>query len=414
MEFSKNSLFKVIHISDKDNVECSTPEYDIDFFTDAFDIIRLENDNDIKRILSENPCVDAIVTQSSKGWKQYENLSYLPKWLANRWFHYDDYENHGSSIYRTTMTKQVSQPSGYYPMFSIFTPLYNTRKEFFLLAYESLCKQSLNDWEWILVDDSPEELTWVKEYFKENPDPRVKYFRIAPTNGNIGLSKWRACCMSTGKWLLEFDHDDLLHPIALEVTLNAINKFPNAGFIYSDNEDMDENGKHLNKIYGDEFAYGFGHPYKISDTIWINDSPNLNSATVRHIVGIPNHIRCWERQLYFMIGGHNQTMRIADDYELCIKTFLTTRMVRIKFPLYAQRYYDGNSQDTDVNRSDIQRRVDTIANIYNEEIHKRLIELLGEDYGYEKGLTASQIASRCAQAEDKSIIPYANYIYEIL
>lgn len=414
MKFSKNSLMKVILISENPETPCFTSSVDERYFASKLDVMRLENDNDIARVLSENPEWDVIITQSAKeeSWSQYPTLCGMPRWIRCRWFHFNDYENHGDYVYETMMSYQMTVTSDITPLFSVFTPLYKSRPEFFFAAYLSLKQQTVNNWEWVIVDDSPEPLTWVTEYFKQNPDPRVKYFRIVPTNGNIGLSKWRACCMTTGKWLVEFDHDDLFIPDAFHIMTKAISQFPDAGFVYSDNEDIDGEGRHLDKIYGDSFAYDFGHPY-LCDGHYINECPNLNSATIRHIVGMPNHVRAWRRDIYFLIGGHNQMARIADDYELCVRTFLATPMIRIKYPIYKQRYYDGNSQDSDINRSDIQRRVAVIADHYNKMLHERMMQLVGEDTCYEEGLYASQVAQKCMEIEDKSIVPFANYLFEM-
>ena len=412
MKFSTNSLLKVILITDNPDVQCSTSTSEEQYFASKLDIIRLDSDENIRKVLAENPGYDAIVTQSQDEWNKYQELAKLPLWIRSRWYHYKDYNNHGDMIYENIMNAQMTPGSLITPMFSVFTPLYNSRPQFLFYAYDSLCRQTLDNWEWVLVDDSPEPMTWVTEYFKTHPDPRVKYYRIEPTRGNIGLSKWRAACMTTGTWLVELDHDDMFVPFAFETMMKASVQFKDAGFIYSDTEDIDANGYHIDKIFGESFAFDFGHPYKC-DGHYINDSPNLNSATIRHIVGMPNHVRAWRRDVYFAIGGHNQMARIADDYELCVRTFLATKMVRIKYPLYKQRMYDGNSQDADINRSDIQRRVAVISSFYNKALHERMIELTGEDTCWEEGLYPQAIAQKCMTIKDKSIVPYANYIYEM-
>ena len=108
----------------------------------------------------------------------------------------------------------------------------------------------------------------------------------------------------------------------------------------------------------------------------------INNATIRYIVGVPNHFRCWERNFYFSIGGHNQTQRIADDYELIVRSFLNTRFTHIPVCCYAQRFDGNNSQykknsdsDGQGNIEDIQRRVRLISIYYKDKIHERLEEL---------------------------------------
>jgi hypothetical protein len=59
------------------------------------------------------------------------------------------------------------------PKFSIFTPTYNTGERI-NRTYESLKNQTLDDWEWVIVDDSPNDETWniIQEISKN--DFRVK------------------------------------------------------------------------------------------------------------------------------------------------------------------------------------------------------------------------------------------------
>ena len=105
--------------------------------------------------------------------------------------------------------------------------------------------------------------------------------------------------------------------------------------------------------YDDEEDYkwglGYGYSYMSktpygNNTIRTDASGPINNATIRHIVGVPNHFRCWERHFYFGIGGHNKFMRIADDYELIVRSFLYTRFTHIPVCCYAQRFDGNNSQ----------------------------------------------------------------------
>ena len=51
------------------------------------------------------------------------------------------------------------------PRFSVFTPTYNTDSIKINRMYDSLKAQTIQDWEWIIVDDSNLEHTW--EYLEE-------------------------------------------------------------------------------------------------------------------------------------------------------------------------------------------------------------------------------------------------------
>ena len=115
-------------------------------------------------------------------------------------------------------------------------------------------------------------------------------------------------------------------------------------------------------------------------------SMNINPKTIRHIVGVPNHIRVWRKLIYHQIGGHNRRLSIGDDYELLVRTFLSTRLMRIPKIGYLQFIYSNqNAANThDTARADIQRRVRSIAGFYNEKIKERFEELGVEDWAYQE------------------------------
>jgi hypothetical protein len=70
------------------------------------------------------------------------------------------------------------------PRFSIFTPTYKTGDRI-IRTYEGLNQQTFLNWEWVVVDDSPDEETW--EILQEiaSKDYRVKLHRIYPLSGVV-------------------------------------------------------------------------------------------------------------------------------------------------------------------------------------------------------------------------------------
>lgn len=413
-KFSKNSSYKIIRLTNNENIPLTFNTY-YEWEKRNYDIINLPDDTELIDILFENDkYVDAIVVQYEGLQPSLPILNELPDYYK-RLVHYimaDD--NYGISLALEINNNQLSK--NFQPLFSIVTPLYKTKFTSFCAAYNSLTLQDNNDWEWILIDDSPEEESKIKEFIEARKDLRLRYFRIGPTNGNIGLSKWRGNCMSTGKWLVEFDHDDMLAPWCLHTLKEAIEKYPDNKFIYSDSTPVDKNGNAKPCEWDDyDFGMGYGYSYETKmpdgNLIRTDSSGPVNCATIRHIVGVGNHVRCWERMFYFAIGGHNVTQRIADDYELIVRSFLYTRFTHIPICCYLQRFDGNNSQfveepDTDDqgNINDIQRRVRLISIYYDKAIHDRLEQLgLNDDYWiegdpYETAQTYKQLhRDECAE-----------------
>jgi glycosyltransferase involved in cell wall biosynthesis len=264
---------------------------------------------------------------------------------------------------------------------SVFTPLFKTGEKL-KRTYQSLKNQTYTEWEWVLISDSSDQRTLQIARSIAAKDPRVKVYQIEPfSNSTIGESKYRACALSNGKHLLELDHDDYLLPHAIEETLKAFKNFPDVGFVYSDCAEIDEQWRSL--TYGESFSFGYGsyrEEVHLGRKFQVADCANINPITIRHIVGVPNHLRAWKREVYFEVGGHNRKLRIADDYELILRTFLKTKMLKIAKCCYLQFQNGENSQNA--SRKDIQRRVRTIAFHYNEKIRARFEELGKIDWAY--------------------------------
>ena len=281
------------------------------------------------------------------------------------------------------------------PKFSIFTPTYNIGNKIYR-TYESLKKQTFIDWEWVIVDDSPNEDTWniLEEISKS--DFRVKIHKIYPlSNGNVGLVKHRVCSLCSGEWLVELDHDDTLISTCLEECNNASNKFPDAGFMYSDVCELYEDGemKTYDHDYSgnwyarsdNSFDFGYaGHTYVEADNqVYITHHyPDINPLTIRFNISMPNHVRVWKKVVYDKIGGHNINTPVADDYELIVRTFLNTRMIHIKKMLYLQ--WNNRNSTVDNNFTDINRRSRLIRDFYDKQIHDRIIELGFNDWNWDE------------------------------
>lgn len=310
------------------------------------------------------------------------------------------------------------------PKFSIFTPTYNTGEKI-LRTYESIKNQTFNDWEWVVLDDSPNDDTWklIKEISEK--DFRVKSYKLLPiTGGNVGLSKNRVASLCDGEWLVELDHDDTLLTRCLEYLDKASNKFPDAGFMYSDVTEQYDDGspKYYDHNwsgdwYGREdnfFDFGYaGHSWVFEDNkqFLAHHYPDINPLTIRFNISMPSHVRVWKRDVYLDIGGHNKNTPVADDFELIVKTFLNTKIIHIKKVLYIQ--WNNRNSTTDNNSIDINRRSRLIRDYYDKQIHKKIIDMGKIDWNWVNEENCSQkfqnhIFIRKFNEEEQIL----NYIYD--
>lgn len=284
---------------------------------------------------------------------------------------------------------------------SYFTPLYKSDVKKLKNVYKCLCEQTVDKWEWICYDDTPVGESNLQMFFDILDDNRVTYIRMNNTSGGfIGESKYRAAMMCTGKYLAELDHDDIILKEMTEYILKAGEKY-NADFIYTDSAeifydmetgDIKEHAGYYDQNLGPEYTlrsnadqfwntrFGMGYGYYYNQRVQnpVNGyyynvkaiGEDLNPKTIRHIVGVPNHIRCWKREFYITkLMGHCRMLPIADDYELVVKTVVNDGIcVHLNWCGYLQILHENNT--TDERRMLIQDYVKAVKTKLDPEIEE--------------------------------------------
>ena len=377
----KFCLPKILLIGTTDEVKLESIQY-VDYEDKELNVFQLNDDKLLDAAIQRfNP--DAILTVGTN-YGKFNKLSGKSVDIRRRWIHSDEIDaNTGENAYQCAINYILNEDDVDNPLISFFTPIYNTGDKL-LRTYESVKKQEYSNWEWVIVNDSSDGgLTLKIAEEIADSDCRVKVYDFRKkTGGIVGESKYRAAALCRGKYLMELDHDDYITPDAGILMVRAFKENPDCKFVYSDCAEIYED--HSCIKYGDGFAFGYGK-YR-TETFNGRDYDvalvsSINPKTIRHIVGVPNHFRAWDRLFYHSIGGHNRRLTIADDYEILVRTFLNTRMVRIPKLLYLQ-YYDSNNTQNKT-RADIQRRVKSIRFYYNELIHQRFLELGLVDWAYD-------------------------------
>jgi len=276
---------------------------------------------------------------------------------------------------------------------SVYTASYNT-KDKLLVAYESLEKQTHQNWEWSIYDDSSDDETWeaVKSLAKRDSRIIINKNNNQSLYSRIGLNKFNAAVNCSSKYIIELDHDDAFTHDALEKILLTHIKHPDCGFVYGDWTEMNRD-TYQEYDYGECFAWGYGklydatHPF-LDRPMKVVGAPNVNPLTIRRLWSLYNHPKSWKRDVYMKIGGHNKFLNSADDYEMMIRTFLNTKMVHLNHFCYIQYMYNNNTKVSSGGlgsnyHTDIFRHVRVIENHYREQIKKRFEDLGKVDWAYQ-------------------------------
>lgn len=105
------------------------------------------------------------------------------------------------------------------PKVSVLTPIYNTNPEHLRKCIESILNQTFTDFEFLIINDSPENIE-LDSIVNSYNDPRIKYIK---NDKNIGISATRnkLLKLAKGEYIAIFDHDDISVPerLALQVEI---------------------------------------------------------------------------------------------------------------------------------------------------------------------------------------------------
>jgi len=219
---------------------------------------------------------------------------------------------------------------------SIITPTHDAR--FLVECYKSLRRQTIKDWEWIVVLNGKAKVEDVPD------DPRVRVVRFPGRVMGVGHIKGFAFRQAKGDILLELDHDDLLTPDALAETIAAFAD-PEIGFVYSDWADFADDGRPVTYRRADTRPNWDACGWKFYDLKGIEcvRAWEPSAAALSLVFYAPNHLRAWRRSVYEAAGGHSANLEVADDHDLLVRTFLLSRMRHIPKCLYLYRVHKTNT-----------------------------------------------------------------------
>lgn len=306
-----------------------------------------------------NPDYHLLVTFGDIESEYYNDVfDIISERMKKRWVHYKEipdvntFNNNVNYCFinNVTLNHSITRVT-----FSVFTTCYNSYEKIHRV-YNSLKEQIFKDWEWVILDDSPDEnhFNYLKELLLN--DNRIRLYKRAKNSGNIGNVKNEACSLCRGKYLLELDHDDEILPCLLLDATNVFESDKDIGFIYGDFTNIYEN--YRNFSYGNMFSLGYGGYYmqKWKDKwVYVCSSPNINNITLSNIVSVPNHPRIWRKDKLNEIGNYSEFLPISDDYELLLRTCSKLKVAKIHKLGYVQYMNENNNNFSYIRNSEINR-----------------------------------------------------------
>ena len=264
-----------------------------------------------------------------------DNLQYQ-KWLQ---------ANYPRQAYLKKIGKASNELS-YQPLISIIVPVYNPEETFLRQAIESVIEQVYPNWELCLADDrstKPHVKSVLDEY--SDRDPRIK-ITYRNENGHICRTSNSALEIATGEYIALLDHDDLLPPHALARVVELLNEHPEADFIYSDEDKVDEQNIRKDPFFKPD---------------WCPDSFLARMYTC--------HLGVYRRSLVEEVGNFRTGFEGSQDYDLVLRiTEKTDKIFHIPDVLYHWRIH---SQSTAGRSNAKPYATDAAQKALNEALQRR-------------------------------------------
>ena len=205
------------------------------------------------------------------------------------------------------------------PKISIITPLWNTKPHWLAEAGVSVFDQTSADWEWCIVDDCSTK-TEFNEILSaiQQASPRVRFQRL-DRNSGISAASNEGLNLAQGQYVCFLDHDDLLHPEAIELCLDQLENGCDA--VYTDSNKADEEGSCDEPFY----------------------KPDWSPEYFRSVMYV-GHLLCLRRDGALAVGGFDSRFDGVQDFEFFLRySERYQRIGHIRRILYHWRRVEGST-----------------------------------------------------------------------
>ncbi len=256
------------------------PNFDVRYYVETYADVRQSGMNPLEHFI----CFGEAEGRSPNGGSEGDVYQ---TWIAR----YDTLDED-----KRARMRQQQADWNHQPTVSIIVPVYEIAEIWLVKMIESVRRQVYPHWELCLADDaskSPHIRQTLTRYAAM--DSRIKVV-FREENGHISAASNSAIEVATGEWLGFLDHDDELSEHALFWVVEALNRHPEAGLVYSDEDKIDEQGQR-------------SQPYFKCD--W-NPALLLNSNYICHFA-------VYRSELVRSVGGLRVGFEGSQDYDLVLR-----------------------------------------------------------------------------------------------
>ena len=190
-------------------------------------------------------------------------------------------------------------------MISVVMPVCDPAIEVLIGAIESVKQQSYQRWQLCIADDASTDPQIHRILDTAIQDSRIVVARRTE-RGHISAASNTALTLASGELVCFLDHDDRLAPDALGAVAAMVEKFPDAGLIYSDEDKIDPDGVRFDPHFKPDW----------------NQDLLLSQNYMCHLMSI-------RRSLVEAVGGFRIGLEGSQDHDLALRVVDTLRADQI-------------------------------------------------------------------------------------
>lgn len=203
------------------------------------------------------------------------------------------------------------------PKVSVVMSVYNG-EHYLRESVDSILNQAFTDFEFIIIDDGSSDSTWQILAEAADQDQRVRLFK---NEENVGLTKSlnKGLRLAQGEYIARQDADDMSLPDRLMLQTRFLDKYLEVGALGTAVEAIDDQGRSLGR------REVITEHENLQAYLLVNNCFCHTSLMVR-------------RSLVQDLGGYNEKLRYAQDYDLWLRLGRLARLGNLPDTLVLMRY----------------------------------------------------------------------------
>ena len=237
---------------------------------------------------------------------------------------------------------------------SVIMPIYKTKVEHLRLAIQSVLAQSFSDFEFIILNDSPQDKR-LKEIVDSFADNRIKYFE---NEVNLGIAKSynKLLDLAKGKYIALMNHDDEMKKERLKKQYEFLEKNSDVGLVGTAYKKFGEVNRFKNILCPkshDEILAMFLFKSPVHHPTIMMRGDIIKKHNIRYneeFISLNDRHLCWEFSKYSRVSNLDEVLykyRFHPDMT-SKKMKMDIRKERAKFHKLWFEYNDINLSDDEV------------------------------------------------------------------